>query len=101
MFPDGGAGIDITATGTDYSGVVAGEILRAVTSDATALELDDLSAAAVVSAPTAFFAPKLGKLIGTDCTIQAEYTSDATTDVDIKWTIKYIAVSTDGALVAV
>lgn len=98
LFPAGGAGVDITATGTDCAGLAVGDIIRAVTSKVTATQ--HLKVAAAVVDNTVFAPTVLMKKTAVVTTVQAEYTSDASTDVDIKWTIRYRPLSTDGALVA-
>ena len=98
LFPAGGAGVDITATGTDCAGIAVGDIIRAVTSKATATQ--HLKVAGAVVDNTAWSPTVLMQKTGVATTIQAEYTSDAATDVDIKWTIRYRPLSTDGAIAA-
>lgn len=98
LFPAGGSGVDITATGTNFASIAVGDIIIASTSAATAT-LHLKGTAGNVSG-VAFFKPQLRKARGLATTIQAEYTSDAATDVDIKWTIRYRPISTDGALAA-
>lgn len=98
LFPAGGSGVDITATGTNCAGIAVGDIIRAVTSKATATQ--HLKVAGAVVDNTAWSPTVLMKKTGVTTTIQAEYTSDAATDVDIKWTIRYRPLSTDGAIAA-
>lgn len=98
LFPTGGSGVDITATGTDCASIVVGDMIVASTSAATAT-LHLKGTAGSVSGVT-MFKPILRKATGLATTIQAEYTSDAATDVDIKWTIRYRPLSADGAIAA-
>lgn len=98
LFPAGGSGVDITATGTNCAGIAVGDIIRAVTSKATATQ--HLKVAGAVVDNTAWSPTVLMKKTGVATTIQAKYTSDAATDVDIKWTIRYRPLSTDGAIAA-
>lgn len=98
LFPAGGAGVDISATGTNCAGMVVGDIIKCATSKATATLHLKMGAANVDN--TGYATGLLTKKGTTATTIQAEYTSDAATDVDIKWTIRYRPITTDGAIAA-
>lgn len=98
LLPAGGAGVDISATGTDCAAMAVGDVIRIVTSKATATQYLDRAAALVQN--EAYARTILAAQLGVANTIQAEYTSDESTDVDIKWTIRYRPITANGAIAA-
>jgi len=98
LFPAGGTGVDISATGTNCASMAVGDVIRIVTSKATATQYLDRATALVQN--EAYARTVLAAKLGVANTIQAKYTSDAATDVDIKWTIRYRPITANGAIAA-
>jgi hypothetical protein len=98
LFPAGGTSVDISATGTNCSAMAVGDVIRIVTSKATATQYLDRATALVQN--EAYARTVLAAKLGVANTIQAKYTSDAATDVDIKWTIRYRPITANGAIAA-